>query len=255
MSARRGKPAPEPDDRGAPAGPSSIEKHPRWPEVRLFLEDALEPARNSFLVGRLRDLARIEDEQREAGAGPNLAGAVRGLGFLASEAGALVERYTRARVGIPAEVLAQRDAAEDRLSKAETDLAERLDVLAAISRRLKEAHKRAVTALHAAIRARLGKLADESTKIVRQAPAAAQRHPERLPDRLDEIGRAVSLAVDLAQAFSAKVSGGIAGAEDFWSALPEGVSELVGAKLRTGRPVGAMRPAAHPEVATLSADL
>ena len=234
VSARRGKPVPEsePGDRGAPATPSSFERHPRWPEVKTFL--GIEPGDNSFLVKTCRALARIENESREVGSGPDLVGEARRLSFAASEAGAMVERYTRARLGIPAAVMEQRDKAEDLLAAAEATLAERHDRMTEIAVRFKAAHSDAVRSLHDALRARMYGLADEATRIVQAASPGTQRHTERLPDRLDEIGRMVQLGVDLALAFSASTAP-VANAADFYGSLPEGVAELVEARLRAGR--------------------
>lgn len=219
---------PEPEARA-----SGIETHPRWPEVLGFLN--VEPGDNGSMTKALRDLRRVEQEQREAGSGPDLQGEIRRLEQRVRELAAATEPCRACRRPVGPELVRQRDEAEDALSAKLQELQSRDARSAAIRKRQKEAHAGAVAALHGAIRSGMGKLAHEATLIVKSAPAAALLHPARLPDSLLEVERQVALGHGLGLAFSSVTPGETASGADFWAALPEDVGALLQAKIRGGR--------------------
>lgn len=215
------------------ARPSSIEQHGRWPEVRGFL--GLEPGDNGVLAKCLRDLARVEQEGREAGSGPDLQREINRLQFEVREWQRKTTPCPACRAPINPDLIRQRDEAEDKLAAKRGELQSRDARLAEIGKRQREAHARAVAALHGCLRHRLERLAHEAMLIVNTAPPAAQAYPARLPDLLLEVERQVNLGQALGLAFSSTAVGESAAEIDFWSALPEDVRALVEAKFLAGR--------------------
>jgi len=210
---------------------SSVEGHPRFPELRVFLKIA--PGENGPLQKALRDLARCEAAIREAGSGPDLARVLERSSFAADEARGAVRRYRDARLPVPGDLLERCDKAEDVEAEAVGALAARQARLKTLSEELTAAHGRAVEALHAAFRSRFKALATEADCLVVASPEAARRHPERLDDRLLDLERQVRLGSALGLAFSS--GPGTPGEGDFWGSLDADVADLVEQKWLLGR--------------------